>query len=80
MPLTQSDYNQLEKILTQELGTKQDYEREYGDTPFGLLVTKIAKLDRDAAMEAFSQLINDKYFFNKNLAKIKTCRYRRKII
>ncbi|HBF38352.1 MAG TPA: hypothetical protein DDW50_13645, partial [Firmicutes bacterium] len=29
------------------------------DTPFGLLVRKIAKMDRDAALRAFSSFINE---------------------
>lgn len=59
IPLSVGDYSELERILTQELGSKEDYAREYGDTPFGLLVRKIAKLDHDAAMQAFSAFIND---------------------
>ena len=59
IPLTASDYAELERVLTEELGSKEDYEREYGDTPFGLLIRKIAKLDHDAVMEAFSAFIND---------------------
>ena len=59
MPLTKQDYDELERILTQELGDSEDYKREYGDTPFGLLVRKIAKLDHESAMAAFSTFIND---------------------
>ena len=59
IPLTASDYAELERVLTEELGSKEDYEREYGDTPFGLLIRKIAKLDHDAVMEAFSAFINN---------------------
>ena len=59
IPLTAGDYAELERVLTEELGSKEDYKREYGDTPFGLLVRKIAKLDHDAAMNAFSSFIND---------------------
>lgn len=29
-----ADYEELERILTQELGDSNDYKREYGDTPF----------------------------------------------
>lgn len=54
-PLTQSDYRELEYILTDKLGTREEYERNFHDTPFGLLVRKIAKLDREAAMKAFSK-------------------------
>ena len=59
IPLTAGDYGELERVLTSELGSKEDYEREYGDTPFGLLIRKIAKLDHEAAMQAFSAFIND---------------------
>lgn len=58
-PLTEGDYRELERILTVDLGNKEDYQREFGETPFGLLVRKIAKLDHDAAMEAFSGFINE---------------------
>lgn len=57
--LIQGDYQELERILTTELGSKEDYQREFGDTPFGLMVRKIAKLDHEAAMQAFSEFIND---------------------
>lgn len=59
IPLSVGDYQELERVLTSELGNKEDYAREFGDTPFGLLVRKIAKLDHDAAMQAFSAFIND---------------------
>src|SRR5690554_5720850 len=48
-----------QKIFTGELGTKEDYERSFKDTPFGLLVRRIAKLERIAAFEAFSSFINE---------------------
>ena len=59
LPLSQSDYDELERIFTQELGSDDDYKNAYGDTPFGLLVRKIAKLDHESAMAAFSSFIND---------------------
>jgi type I restriction enzyme R subunit len=59
IPLTAADYENLEQILTGKLGTKSDYERAFGDTPFGLLVRKIGKLEYDAAMRTFSEFIND---------------------
>ena len=68
IPLAPGDYQMLESILTKELGTKEDYEREFGDTPFGLLIRKIAKLDHDAAMEAFSKFINDESLNQKQIA------------
>lgn len=57
--LNSDDYEVLLAIFTQELGNKEDYEKEFGETPLGLLVRKIAKLEREAAMRAFSEFIND---------------------
>jgi len=68
IPLSIGDYTELERILTSELGSKEDYKREFGDTPFGLLIRKIAKLDHDAAMEAFSAFINDESLNQKQIA------------
>lgn len=59
IPMTEFDYQSLADIFTKELGSEEDYHREYGDTPFGLLVRKIAKLDYNSAMTAFSEFIND---------------------
>ena len=68
IPLATGDYSELERVLTSELGSKEDYEREFGDTPFGLLIRKIAKLDHDAAMQAFSAFINDQSLNQKQIA------------
>lgn len=57
--LTAFDYQSLEHIFTGELGTTLDYQREYQDTPFGLLVRKVAKLEYEAVKVAFSEFIND---------------------
>ena len=35
IPLSPGDYCELERILTKELGSQEDYQREFGDTPFG---------------------------------------------
>jgi len=56
-PITAADYKELERIFTEELGTKEDYVGSYQDTPFGLLIRKIAKMNREAAMAAFGSFI-----------------------
>ncbi|MBR3515729.1 MAG: DEAD/DEAH box helicase, partial [Lachnospiraceae bacterium] len=68
VPLTRADYQELERVLTQELGNWEDYEREFGDTPFGLLIRKITKLDHEAAMNAFSKFIDDEALNQKQIA------------
>ena len=68
VPLSSGDYQELSRVLTSELGSQADYQREFGDTPFGLLIRRIAKLDHDAAMKAFSDFINDQSLNQKQIA------------
>jgi type I restriction enzyme R subunit len=58
-PLTESDVRALEQILWNELGTKEQYDAQYGQTPLGELVRSIVGLSQKAANEAFSQFLND---------------------
>lgn len=71
-PIAQDDYKELERIFTKELGTKEEYENNYNDSPFGILIRKIAKMDRDSAYAAFSSFIAEErpnaeqiYFINQ---------------
>lgn len=59
VPLTAEDVQALEKALWNEVGTKQDYEAEYGQKPLGEFVREIVGLDMNAAKEAFAQNLND---------------------
>ncbi|MGO5052369.1 DEAD/DEAH box helicase family protein [Lachnospiraceae bacterium LCP25S3_G4] len=65
------DYQALESIFTKELGDEEDYKREFGDTPFGLLIRKIAKLEHEAAMKAFSKFINDRSLNQRQIVFVK---------
>lgn len=58
-PLTEEDIRNLEQILWSEVGTKEDYEREYGAKPLGEFVREIVGLDMNAAKEAFSEYLNE---------------------
>ena len=57
--MTQDDIKALEKILWSDLGTKDEYEAEYGDKPLGEFVREIVGLDMNAAKEAFSEYLNE---------------------
>ena len=57
--LSESDLKSLEKLLWEELGSKADYEKEYGDTPIGRLVRRIVGVDRNAVNEAFSEFLTE---------------------
>ena len=58
-PLTVADVEALEEILWKEVGTKKDYENEFGDKPLGEFVREIVGLDMNAAKEAFSAYLTD---------------------
>lgn len=57
--LSEGDLKALEKLLWEELGTKTDYEKEYGDTPIGRLVRQIVGVDRAVVNEAFSEFLTE---------------------
>ncbi|MFC6333317.1 DEAD/DEAH box helicase family protein [Paenibacillus septentrionalis] len=71
MELTKADYESLERVFTSELGTAEDYQREFQDTPFGLLVRKVAKLEMEAAMKVFSRFINDEALNQEQIVFVK---------
>lgn len=58
-PLTEKDVKSLERILWSEVGTKEDYEAEYGQKPLGEFVREIVGLDMNAAKTAFADYLND---------------------
>ena len=58
-PLTTYDISVLENILWNELGTKEEYEAEYGTKPLGEFIREIVGLDLNAAKEAFSEFLNE---------------------
>ncbi len=57
--LSEGDLKELERILWQELGSKEDYIKEYGDTPVGRLVRRVVGVDRTAVNEAFSEFLTE---------------------
>lgn len=58
IPLNSEDVKELEKILWSDLGTKADYEAEYGEKPLGEFVRGIVGLDMNAAKQAFSEYLD----------------------
>lgn len=59
VPLTNADVQTLEEILWNEIGTKDDYEAEYGQKPLGEFVREIVGLDMNAAKAAFSEFLDE---------------------
>ena len=59
VPLTKNDVAELEKILWNEVGTKDEYTAEYGEKPLGEFVREIVGLDMNAAKEAFAEFLGN---------------------
>ena len=59
IPLSKEDIQALEKILWSELGTEDEYHKEYKDKPLGELVREIVGLDMNAAKEAFADYLSE---------------------
>lgn len=66
-PLTQKDIASLEEILWSEIGTKNDYQQEYGEKPLGEFVREIVGLDMNAAKEAFSEYLDKANLDNRQI-------------
>lgn len=59
IPLNADDVKVLENILWSEVGSKADYEAEYGQKPLGEFVREIVGLDMSAAKVAFADYLNN---------------------
>jgi len=59
IPLSPDDIRELEAILWNEVGTKEEYQTEYGEKPLGEFVREIVGMDMNAAKEAFSEFLNN---------------------
>ncbi|MBE5910122.1 DEAD/DEAH box helicase family protein [Pseudobutyrivibrio sp.] len=66
-PLTVLDITALEDILWKEVGTKEDYEHEYGQKPLGEFVRSIVGLDMNAAKEAFSEFLDETNYDSRQI-------------
>lgn len=58
-PLSGKDFSNLENIMIHELGSREEYQKAFGDVPLGLSVRRIIKLDHQATMKAFGEFINN---------------------
>ena len=58
-PMTQTDLDSLENMLWSEVGTKDEYNNEYGSKPLGEFVREIVGLDMNAAKEAFAEFLDE---------------------
>jgi type I restriction enzyme, R subunit len=59
IPISTTDIAALEKIMFEggDLGTKADFENEYGHQPLGVFIRSIVGLDRKAVNDAFNYFL-----------------------
>lgn len=67
VPLTGSDVKVLEEILWSEVGTRQEYQAEYGEKPLGEFVREIVGLDMNAAKAAFSKYLDETHLDSRQI-------------
>jgi len=67
IPLNKNDIASLEEILWSEVGSRQEYEAEYGRKPLGQFVREIVGLDMNAAKEAFSAFLDETYLDSRQI-------------
>ena len=58
-PLTEQDFKHFEDLLWHELGSQDDYKKEFGDEPLLKLVAGVVGLDITAANDLFSDFISN---------------------
>lgn len=58
VPLTDEELKGLQDTFLHKLGSEADYKKEFGDTPLGLLIRKLAGMDEEAVRAEFASFIN----------------------
>ena len=67
VPLTGEDVKVLEEILWSEVGTRQEYQAEYGEKPLGEFVREIVGLDMNVAKAAFSEYLDETHLDSRQI-------------
>ncbi len=70
-PLTVDDIKYFEKVLWHKLGTKSDFEKEFGNQPLINIVSSLVGLDPKAANELFSEFISDESLNSDQISFVK---------
>lgn len=62
IPITAAELEELERLLfsSEEVGTREQFKKEYGDVSLGAFIRSILGLERSAANELFSEFIQSK--------------------
>jgi type I restriction enzyme R subunit len=69
--LSKEDIVHLERILWEEIGTREDYINVFGEQPLLKLVSKIVGLEPSAANDAFSEFLSDESLNSNQMEFVK---------
>ncbi|WP_100614447.1 DEAD/DEAH box helicase family protein [Confluentibacter citreus] len=73
IPITPKELQLLESFLfNDELGTKEEYENEYGDQPLGKFIRSVVGLDIEVVNGLFANFIQDKNLKSVQITFIQT--------
>lgn len=70
--LSQTDFKKLEKILWQDLGSKEDYQKVYGQNSIYKILRGLVGLDKKKISENFEKIFNKYELNNEQSLFIKT--------
>ena len=73
--LTNSDIRELEKVLWEELGSKEDYEKHIANKMYGnvaIFLRSLVGIDRETALQKFSQFIDSNSLSSVQLEYLKS--------
>ena len=73
--LTDSDIRELEKVLWEELGSKEDYEKHIANRMYGnvaIFLRSLVGIDRETALQKFSQFIDSNSLSSVQLEYLKS--------
>ena len=57
-PITDAELDELQNVFLKQLGSKDDYKKEFGTTPLGILIRTTAGMDKESVREAFTSFSN----------------------
>ena len=67
VPWTRAEGKVREEILWSEVGTRQEYQAEYGEKPLGEFVREIVGLDMNAAKTAFAEYLDETHLDSRQI-------------
>jgi type I restriction enzyme R subunit len=69
-PLTDDEWSELEQIFWNELGSREEYDREANNAPLGRFLRSLTHLSPEAVNAAFSEFLSDTLFSQEQIQMV----------